>query len=170
MDGGRPGVHARKWEDNMSKVALAQEVGAAPEHDEAYLARRNPAGQEQRWSLPPEGGPVTIGRATSADICLSQDGQVSRVHAVLDRVAGLWTIVDDGLSRNGTFLNGRRLAHRATLRDRDKIRIGRTVLTFCALPQTTSPPTVAGMRPAVTRLTDAQRSVLVALCRPYPVS
>src|SRR5665811_1519975 len=87
---------------------------------------------------------------------------------VLERVGGLWTIVDDGLSRNGTFLNGRRPPHRARLRDRDKIRIGETVLTFCAPPQTTSPPTVAGgMRPAVTRLTDAQRSVLVALCRPY---
>ena len=151
----------------MSKVAWAQEVGAGSAHDDAYLARRNPAGQEQRWSLPPEGGPVTMGRATSADICLSQDSQVSRVHAVLDRVAGLWTIVDDGLSRNGTFLNGRRLAHRATLRDRDKIRVGRTVLTFCAPPQTSTLQTVVGdMLPAVTRLTPAQRSVLVALCRP----
>ena len=151
----------------MSKVAWAQEVGAGSAHDDAYLARRNPAGQEQRWSLPPEGGPVTIGRATCADVCLSQDSQVSRVHAVLDRVAGLWTIVDDGLSRNGTFLNGRRLAHRATLRDRDKIRVGRTVLTFCAPPQTSTLQTVAGdMLPAVSRLTQAQRSVLVALCRP----
>ena len=152
----------------MDKLAWAETVGAAPEHDDAYLARRSAWGEEQRWPLPPEGGAVTIGRASSADVCLSEDGQVSRVHAVLQRVAGLWTIVDDGLSRNGTFLNGRRLAHRARLRDRDKIRIGETVLTFCAPPQTTSPPTVAGgMRPAVTRLTDAQRSVLVALCRPY---
>jgi len=79
----------------MSKLVWAQEVGAGAQHDEAYLALRNPAGQEQRWSLPPAGGPVTIGRATCADVCLSQDSQVSRVHAVLDRVAGLWTIVDD---------------------------------------------------------------------------
>jgi pSer/pThr/pTyr-binding forkhead associated (FHA) protein len=111
---------------------------------------------------------VTIGRASSADVCLGEDRQVSRVHAVLERVAGLWTIVDDGLSRNGTFLNGRRLAHRARLRDRDKIRIGETVLIFCAPPQTVSPQTVAGgVLPAVTRLTEAQRSILVALCRPY---
>jgi pSer/pThr/pTyr-binding forkhead associated (FHA) protein len=142
--------------------------GAAPEHGDAYLARRNTWGEQQRWSLPAEGGAVTIGRASSAEVCLSDDSQVSRVHAVLERVAGLWTIVDDGLSRNGTFLNGRRLAHRARLRDRDKIRIGETVLTFCAPPQTTSQQTVAdGIRPAVTRLTEAQRSILVALCRPY---
>jgi pSer/pThr/pTyr-binding forkhead associated (FHA) protein len=152
----------------MSKVAWAEMVGAAPEHGEAYLARRNPWGEQRRWPLPPEGGAVTIGRASSADVCLSEDSQVSRVHAVLERVGGLWTIVDDGLSRNGTFLNGRRLAHRARLRDRDKIRVGETVLTFCAPPQTASQQTVAdGMRPAVTRLTEAQRSILVALCRPY---
>jgi len=152
----------------MSKLAWAERVGAAPEHGDAYLARGNTWGEQQRWQLPPEGGAVTIGRASSADVCLSEDRQVSRVHAVLERVAGLWTIVDDGLSRNGTFLNGRRLAHRARLRDRDKIRIGETVLMFCAPPQTVSPQTVAGgMLPAVARLTEAQRSVLVALCRPY---
>ncbi len=152
----------------MSKVAWVEMVGAAPEHGDAYLSRHNPWGEQQRWPLPPEGGTVTIGRASSADVCLSEDSQVSRVHAVLERVAGLWTLVDDGLSRNGTFLNGRRLAHRARLRDRDKIRIGGTVLTFCAPPQTASSQTVAGdMLPAVTRLTEAQRSILVALCRPY---
>jgi len=152
----------------MSKLAWAERVGAAPEHGDAYLARGNTWGEQQRWQLPPEGGAVTIGRASSADVCLSEDPQVSRVHVVLERVAGLWTIVDDGLSRNGTFLNGRRLAHRARLRDRDKIRIGETVLIFCAPPQTVSPQTVAGaMLPAVARLTEAQRSVLVALCRPY---
>jgi pSer/pThr/pTyr-binding forkhead associated (FHA) protein len=152
----------------MSKLAWVDMVGAAPEHGEAYLARRDAWAEQQRWPLPPEGGAVTIGRASSAEVCLSEDSQVSRVHAVLERVGGLWTLVDDGLSRNGTFLNGRRLAHRARLRDRDKIRVGKTVLTFCAPPQITSQQTVAGaMLPAATRLTEAQRSILAALCRPY---
>jgi len=158
----------------MSKPAgadmadMADMVGVAPEHGEAYLARRDARGEQQRWALPSGGGAVTVGRAASADVCLSGDSLVSRVHVVLERVAGLWTIVDDGLSRNGTFLNGRRLAHRAPLRDRDTIRIGETVLTFCAPAQTTSQPTIAGgMLPAVPRLTEAQRSILVALCRPY---
>lgn len=58
--------------------------------------------------------------------------------------------------------------HRVRLRDRDKIRIGETVLTFCAPPQTLMQRTaVADMPPAVTRLTGPQRSILVALCRPY---
>ena len=152
----------------MSKLARVEMVGAAPEHGDAYLVRRDLRGEQQRWPLPQGGGTLTIGRASSADVCLSEDCQVSRVHAVLERVAGLWTIVDDGLSRNGTFLNGRRLARRARLSDRDKIRIGGTILTFCAPPQTVSPQTVAGaMLPAVPRLTEAPRSILVALCRPY---
>jgi DNA-binding NarL/FixJ family response regulator len=152
----------------MSKLASVEMVGAAPEYGDVYVVRHNTSGEQQRWPLPPEGGAVTIGRASSADVCLSEDSQVSRVHAVLQRVGGLWTIVDDGLSRNGTFLNGRRLAHRARLRDRDKIRIGETVLTFRAPPQTASPQTVpGGILPAVTRLTEAQRSILAALCRPY---
>jgi pSer/pThr/pTyr-binding forkhead associated (FHA) protein len=83
-------------------------------------------------------------------------------------VGGLWTIVDDGLSSNGTFLNGRRLTHRERLRDRDKIKVGNTVLTFCAPPQTVSQPTAVGdPLPAIPRLTGPQRSILVALCRPY---
>lgn len=154
----------------MSDSARVEMVGTTPEHSEAYLARSNLRGEQQRWPLPPEGGAVTIGRAPAAEVCLTEDGQVSRVHAVLERVGGLWTIVDDGLSRNGTFLNGRRLAHRARLRDRDKIRIGESVLTFCAPPQTlnqmTQQTVARAMHPAVTRVTEAQRSVLVALCRP----
>lgn len=154
----------------MSESVRAEMVGVAPEHGEAYLALRDAHGEQQRWPLPPEAGAMTIGRASSADVCLGADSQVSRLHAILERVGGLWTIVDDGLSRNGTFLNGRRLAHRARLRDRDKIRIGETVLTFCApapAPSTSQQTVVGAIPPAVTRLTASQRSILVALCRPY---
>jgi pSer/pThr/pTyr-binding forkhead associated (FHA) protein len=42
------------------------------------------------------------------------------VHAILQRIGGRWTVEDDGLSRNGTFVNGTRLASRVQLRDRDK--------------------------------------------------
>jgi pSer/pThr/pTyr-binding forkhead associated (FHA) protein len=152
----------------MSEFAGANVVGGVVQHADAYLAHWNALAEERRWPLPAEGVAVTIGRASSADVCLSGDARVSRVHAVLERVGGVWTIVDDGLSRNGTFLNGRRLVHRVRLRDRDKIKVGDTVLIFCAPPQTTSQQTaVADVTPAVTRLTHGQRSILVALCRPY---
>ena len=144
----------------MTDSARGEMVGAARDHGEAYLARSNLRGEQQHWPLPAEGGAVTIGRAPTAEVCLSEDSQVSRVHAILD----------DGLSRNGTYLNGRRLAHRARLSDRDKIRMGESVLTFCAPPQTmmemTQQTVARATHPAVTRVTESQRSVLIVLCRP----
>lgn len=56
---------------------------------------------------------------------------------------------------------------RARLRDRDRLRVGRTVLTYCCPGPGSDPRTVAGdALPARRRLTPAQRAVLVALCRP----
>jgi hypothetical protein len=168
MDVGNFRADALRWEAEMSELAGAEMAGGVTQHSDAYLAHWSAHAEERRWPLPLEHVTVTIGRASSVDVCLSGDTRVSRVHAVLERVGDLWTIVDDGLSSNGTFLNGRRLVHRVRLRDRDKIRIGATVLIFCAPPQTMSQQTaVADMLPAVPRLTDPQRSILVALCRPY---
>jgi pSer/pThr/pTyr-binding forkhead associated (FHA) protein len=93
---------------------------------------------------------------------------VSRAHAELERIGGVWTISDDGLSRNGTFVNGERVARRQRLRDGDVMCVGQTVMLFrhpvsAGFSETRfggpelSPPTIS----------DAQRRVLVALCRPY---
>lgn len=133
----------------------------------AFLSRWTSESEHQRWPLPADRDAATIGRAETADVHVADDSQVSRVHARLERVGGQWTIVDDGLSRNGTFVNGRRLTHRVRLADRDTVTVGQTVLTFCAPPAVAADLTVAGDGlPAVTRLTEAQRGVLVALCRP----
>jgi pSer/pThr/pTyr-binding forkhead associated (FHA) protein len=86
----------------------------------------------------------------------------------LERVGGVWTIVDDGLSRNGTFVNGQRVIGRVRLHDRDEIRVGLSVLTYCAPAELDGVHTLIGEPlPAAARLTVAQRAVLVALCRPY---
>jgi hypothetical protein len=154
----------------MSDLVGGEPVGGAraPEPGDVYLSHWNARAEQRRWPLSPDRGVLTIGRGSSADVCLSGDIQVSRVHAVLERIGGQWTIVDDGLSRNGTFLNGRRLTHRVRLRDRDKIMIGDMVLTFCAPPQTAAQQTViGGALPPLPRLSDRQRSILVALCRPH---
>ena len=37
---------------------------------------------------------------------LDWDSEISRVHAALERIGDDWTVVDDGLSHNGTYLNG----------------------------------------------------------------
>ena len=73
---------------------------------------------------------VSVGRSPSSDVPLAWDHEVSRLHAVLACEGGAWTIADEGLSRNGSFVNGRRLRGRRRLRDGDAIKIGGTLLVF----------------------------------------
>lgn len=131
-----------------------------------YLARWSPSGDCRRWLL--DASLVTVGRAATADVVLDDDPLVSRLHLTLERVADVWTLVDQGLSRNGTFVNGRRVLGRFPLRDRDAILVGRTQLTFCFPGQVSAEHTLVG-EPllAAAKVTTAQRAVLVALCRPY---
>jgi pSer/pThr/pTyr-binding forkhead associated (FHA) protein len=111
---------------------------------------------------------VTVGRDEDADISLSWDSQVSRLHAELESMGSLWTVADDGLSRNGSFLNGERVAGRRHLVDCDVLRFGRTQVAFCAPEVGRSSTTVLGDDlPSSATLSAAQRRVLVALCRPY---
>lgn len=39
-------------------------------------------------------------------------------------------VVDDGLSRNGTFVNGERVLGQRRLEDGDQLEVGRTLLIF----------------------------------------
>jgi hypothetical protein len=111
---------------------------------------------------------LTIGRHSSADISLEWDEQVSRMHAELVPVGDEWTLVDEGLSRNGSFVNGHPAIARRRLQDRDALRFGSTVLLFRSPAQdgadSTIPSEAMFGRVSVSA---AQRRVLVALCRPY---
>lgn len=79
-----------------------------------------------------------------------------------------WTIVDDNLSRNGTYVNGERVSGRRRLRGGDRVRIGRTLIAYNAADVLAVAETMsAGNRPALKALGDTQRRVLIALCRPY---
>jgi pSer/pThr/pTyr-binding forkhead associated (FHA) protein len=111
---------------------------------------------------------LTAGRRQSNDIALAWDDEVSRLHARFELVAGAWTIVDDGLSSNGTFVNAARVSARRRLHDGDAIRLGRTLLVFrnpgAETSAATREPTDVIHPP---ELTTTQQRVLVALCRPY---
>jgi FHA domain len=136
-------------------------------HADAFLSGWTGDGGPRSWHLPQDRDVATIGRATDADVQIDQDSQVSRVHARMERVAGQWSIVDDGLSRNGTLVNGKRLTARVRLVDRDRITVGHTLLVFCAPEQTGSDMTaVADAVPLPRTITEAQLGVLRALCRP----
>jgi pSer/pThr/pTyr-binding forkhead associated (FHA) protein len=111
---------------------------------------------------------LSIGRGAGNGLSLAWDTEVSRLHAELEEIAGEWTVSDDGLSRNGTFVNGNRISGRTRLRDGDLLRVGRTSIAYRRPEAEDSMPTqVAGERLALTDLPPTQRQVLVALARPY---
>lgn len=108
---------------------------------------------------------ATIGRSEHSDLPLTWDPEVSRTHAQLERFGGDWTVVDDGLSRNGSFVNGERVVARRRLGDGDVLRLGRSLLVFRA-PGPAAESTAAADAAAAVRLTEGERRVLVELCRP----
>ena len=133
-----------------------------------FLLYRDGAGQQRIVDLEATGEHLTIGRRESHPVALDWDPDVSRVHAELERVGGDWTITDDGLSRNGTFVDGERVVGRRRLRNGNTIRAGGTVIAFCAPASHDSEPTAAGEKlPSPQELSETQRKVLIALCRPY---
>jgi FHA domain/Bacterial regulatory proteins, luxR family len=111
---------------------------------------------------------VTVGRASSADIWVDWDTEVSRLHAEFGRIGEDWTVSDDGLSRNGTHVNGERVVGRRRLLDGDVVRFGRTTAVF-RQPRTVDITETDVASDVVERasLSDAQRRVLLALCRPF---
>jgi DNA-binding CsgD family transcriptional regulator len=111
---------------------------------------------------------VTVGRAEQTDLALHWDTEVSRVHAEFSRIGRDWTVEDDGLSRNGTHVNGERIVGKRLLKDGDVLRFGRTSATYRKpLDANLTMTEVASELPDRASLSDAQRRVLVALCRPY---
>ena len=69
---------------------------------------------------------VVLGRHSDTDVRIADD-QVSRRHALIQRQGDAY-VLSDLRSRNGTYLNGERLAGPAYLRDGDTIGIGRALL------------------------------------------
>jgi hypothetical protein len=109
---------------------------------------------------------MVIGRMPGSELELSWDPRVSGVHAYLERRGIAWVMEDDGLSRNGTFVNGERLRGQRTLRDGDVITVGDTAIGFRLPQEQPLNVTVTTPTAAPPEVSDAQRRVLVALCRP----
>jgi DNA-binding SARP family transcriptional activator len=93
---------------------------------------RDPEGAEYQFDLDAGPAQVSIGRRAGNDVALPWDDEVSGVHARLERVGADWTLRDDGLSRNGTWVNGERLTGIRRLLDGDVVRVGDTRLTVRA--------------------------------------
>jgi hypothetical protein len=114
---------------------------------------------------------VTIGRREHSEVPLTWDQEVSRAHALLERVGEDWTVVDDGLSRNGSFVNGSRVHGRQRLDDRDRMCFGNTHVVYRAAADRGSESTArAPGSPSTVAVTETQRKILIALCRPVVAS
>jgi transcriptional regulator of acetoin/glycerol metabolism len=114
---------------------------------------------EEEVLVPPEiytpgRGVTKIGRVVQGGISLHRDRRASRDHATLHgSPAGTLRIIDSG-SRNGTFVNGRRVSE-ARLADGDVISIGHSYLVVRAVPpglRDARVPSMIGVSPAIRRV------------------
>jgi pSer/pThr/pTyr-binding forkhead associated (FHA) protein len=141
------------------QARLAAERASMP-----FIELRDGGGVQQLIPLTEE--EVTIGRTPASGLALSWDGQVSRSHAMLEAIDGVWTVLDDGRSTNGTFVNEERVTGRRALHHLDVIRVGATRLRFHDPREGSDLKLTEVASDAVAPpLTAAQRRVLVALCR-----
>jgi hypothetical protein len=133
-----------------------------------FLVWRDADGKQVLRALPPEIVRLTVGRSEAADLSLPFDSEVSRVHAELERLGDDWTVSDDGLSRNGSFVNGERVVGRRRLRDGDALRFGETLVLYRGPGTVGGAETVtAADRLEASALTQTQRRILISLCRPF---
>jgi FHA domain len=107
---------------------------------------------------------TTVGRGLGVDIRLD-DPSVSRLHAELVRRGPYIYVVDLGLSRNGTRVNGRPVARRV-LEEGDVLSFGAARARIGGLPPEAMTADAELRRPAAPELTRRELDVLTALCRP----
>ena len=133
-----------------------------------FVLYRGPDGDQRMLRLGLEVERVTIGRGDACELRIEWDERVSRIHAVMERVGDDWVVADDGLSRNGTFVNGARISGRRRLAERDVLRVGRTSMLFRAPTPGGDARTAAAVSHVLGAddITTAQRRVLHALARP----
>ncbi|MDA0185532.1 FHA domain-containing protein [Solirubrobacter phytolaccae] len=154
------------WPERHASSPAELQARLAAERAEApFLELRDGDGVQQIVAL---AGQLTVGRSPTAGLALPWDAQVSRSHTSIECLDGMWTVLDDGRSTNGTFVNEERVGGRRTLRHLDVIRVGATRLRFhdpSEAGQDSKLTEVAG-NVAIPTLTPAQLRVLGALCRP----
>jgi pSer/pThr/pTyr-binding forkhead associated (FHA) protein len=147
------------------KAQIEAERGGRP-----FLVFRDGEG-EQRILVVDEGASeVWVGRGEAVGLRLDWDGEVSALHAQIEVVGADCTLLDDGLSRNGSFVGGERVHGRRRLRDGEVLRFGRTTVLYRRPGEGDEAPeatVVATEMPSAAAVSPAQRRILLALCRPF---
>jgi pSer/pThr/pTyr-binding forkhead associated (FHA) protein len=134
-----------------------------------FLVFRDGDDEQRIVAFEADSSELWVGRGQSADVRLEWDEEVSGLHAQIELVRDECTLVDDGLSRNGSFVNEERVHGRRHLRDGDSLRFGKTVVLYRRPGSGTraEETAIATDTPAAATISPAQRKVLLALCRPY---
>jgi len=141
---------------------------AAERAGRPFLALLDELGLLRLFSLPDDERAIAVGRRAEMDLAITWDAEVSGLHAELQLRGGELTIADDGLSTNGTYVNGQRIGGRQRLRDDDRVRVGQTILVYKTAEPKPAMETIAAVdRPELPQLTNTQRRVLIELCRPF---
>ena len=154
-------------ERHVASPAELRERLAAERRGAPFLLYRDAEDRQVIVELPEDRPRLTIGRSPRNDVALRWDGEVSRLHAQLERLGGDWLVSDNQLSHNGTYVNGERLRAARVLHAGDVIRTGGTQLAFIAPAGGSVSETLTAARATpAPELTPAQQRVLVALCRP----
>jgi pSer/pThr/pTyr-binding forkhead associated (FHA) protein len=133
----------------------------------AFLVYGDESGYQRTFALDAAAERVRIGRGAGVELRLPWDRQASRVHAELQRLGEGWALSDDGLSANGTYVNGERLHGRRRLTNGDRIQVGQTQLVFRAMSAEGSSTFVPALSQPPVELSRMQERVLIALSRPY---
>lgn len=132
-----------------------------------FLVHRDSEGEQRILIVDGGRRELWLGRAESADIRLEWDREVSSLHAQLEFVGAECTVIDDGLSTNGSFVNEERVSGRRRLNDGDIVRVGRSGILFRAPAATQESTVLSGDAISAAGVSPAQRRVLLALCRPF---
>jgi phosphoserine phosphatase RsbU/P len=87
----------------------------------------SPDGQSR--FVPLDGERVSLGRSSTAELAFPDDNGLSRQHLAIERDGDGWVLSDLG-SKNGTMLNGIKIAERVSLKSGDRIAAGHLILIY----------------------------------------
>lgn len=120
-------LRGRRWEDldDLDVTVLEHKVVGTL----GWLIVKKGDRRGRIFTLKPEN---TIGRK-HADIVLA-DPKVSSLHAKIALMDGEF-VITDVLSKNGTYVNGKRIKELLTLQENDEIKIGDTIMVLKVLPE-----------------------------------
>lgn len=96
------------------------------------LTLRITAGPGEGRDVETGGERFVVGREAGADLVLAEDEEASREHAALSELPDGRLQLEDLGSRNGTFVDGERIAGPVTLSGGEEVRIGTTTFEVVA--------------------------------------